>query len=766
MPVQIVNSGVDLSDNASTEVVSSRTMYRTKLCRASGPNEERGDGRFRGVDSVPADDERSSHSKNALHSLLNLQVFLVASDDSKTKQLLSLRSVRDGQEVSGRPAAKDGFESGLSPAKDGASRPAEGASAVSAAPGLEARRPAHQQTFIRPSRRKLRPTHFHLLRGAVDAGRERVLSTMRGVPLSSFVRDNVDAFDAIRPQRDEEDEDDGDSDGDEDAEQAAALFQAFGVDFLETEHVPLARKEPGEASRPTSASSHSSGASKMSSNSMGSSVSFVSGGSAMTAATKSSIKQKLKKASRKDKHVKLFGRKGGEGKTFQADELRSKLDEWERRLRENRAQAAAQAAAGGIGARDAGPAPPAGAWLGRAAAAAPKGDAPLDTPRTPQPPRTARAPQSAATMLARARGATAASKTATTALVATLGEVASAARRVDRKLESALGARAREWHRQLPLKFDGLVPGAHLAGGRRVALPTAMQRQIETKLPSRPPQHLPKGAFNSLNLEALAAHKPVSPGKSPRDLPGHLSAAALGAMVEPLGDVDSVGSAAMSGVIDVRPLTHKSYRDVTVEVRAMHHRIAARKRGKLAESVRRHQWFKPVLKKVSNDAKRQALPPCVLKFLSATFKCIENCDEITAPLYLDICAIAFKPDEWKLALVQSVTPIACEALGISHEQLMAWLKKHGVTATGSLARGWRRRGRAGRKAAAKGRARGGRFTGGALSALDESSSRTAARPGGGSFGAGRVPGNGAILEDDEDGTDSMSSAVSRASSRL
>ena len=34
MPILIVNSGVDLSENASTEFVQTRTMYRTRLTSA------------------------------------------------------------------------------------------------------------------------------------------------------------------------------------------------------------------------------------------------------------------------------------------------------------------------------------------------------------------------------------------------------------------------------------------------------------------------------------------------------------------------------------------------------------------------------------------------------------------------------------------------------------------------------------------------------------------------------------------------------------
>ncbi|KAK7242618.1 hypothetical protein SO694_00016146 [Aureococcus anophagefferens] len=187
-------------------------------------------------------------------------------------------------------------------------------------------------------------------------------------------------------------------------------------------------------------------------------------------------------------------------------------------------------------------------------------------------------------MLRRARESTAASATATKALIKTLQDVTQTTKRNDRDLNAG-APQARARHRSLPLKFDGLVPGAHVASGRYATLPSSLK----------------------------------SPAASPR----------------------------------------------------------ARQPGKIAESVRRHNWFRPVLKKIGDATKTGPLPRCMLKFLGTAHRCIANGDEIDGDVFFQICALAFRGDDWKLPILSSVVPIVCDALSISHDALLAWFKRNG-----------------------------------------------------------------------------------------
>ena len=329
-------------------------------------------------------------------------------------------------------------------------------------------------------------------------------------------------------------------------------------------------------------------------------------------------------------------------------------------------------------------------------------------------------------MLRRARESTAASATATKALIKTLQDVTQTTKRNDRDLNAALRAHARDWHRSLPLKFDGLVPGAHVASGRYATLPSSL------KSPAASPRAAPAsprgdGGGATLTPEAIAA------------------AAAGDAKPDAGSDADDHGSlSGKSGVIDDdKERAPQVYRDVKLEIRAMRHRIAARQRGKIAESVRRHNWFRPVLKKIGDATKTGPLPRCMLKFLGTAHRCIANGDEIDGDVFFQICALAFRGDDWKLPILSSVVPIVCDALSISHDALLAWFKRNGVAAPPTLQRGWRRRGGRGRRAthnARRGRggakAKGKRF--GGLSALNEDGA------------PGSENGGGGILEEDED----------------
>jgi len=224
MPVQILNSGVDLSD-AEAESPSKGGRARKPTFAAADPTLALGSPSRRALEKPAA---RPQDATN-LHSLLNLKVFVVSADDKgrRHKHLLTLDSVRDGQPassprrrsvVSSRPETDDGDD----------------------APKPPKRRPRIARA---PTRRKLRLGGAPLIRREVLRGADRALRCRLGAPLCSFVK-RIDGLDQLRkrlarvaerkaktpeggPLPGEDDASDAESeDLDADAEQTAALFAA------------------------------------------------------------------------------------------------------------------------------------------------------------------------------------------------------------------------------------------------------------------------------------------------------------------------------------------------------------------------------------------------------------------------------------------------------------------------------------------------------------------------------------------------------------
>ncbi|KAH8085648.1 hypothetical protein JL720_7642 [Aureococcus anophagefferens] len=563
MPIQIVNSGVDLSDKEGRQVAT-RTMYRTRL----NTDEELAEEQGHKPESAPLSPRRSlqdadaAKANNALHSLLNLKVYLVASDEKgkSHKHLLSLQTVRDADDGGGgspRSSSTRGRRSAPSSTTRRTSRAATARATrrtprPRAAPRREA---AGRDVVSRPARRKLRPSGFAAIKSSVEKGGVLVKSTQQGTPLCTFVR-TVDArrcgSETPPPGREDEGEDEGEE------EWTRATTRA--------------------ARRPASAGSDGSGGSTRSSMSGRSSASFVSDAPAMTPNTQApGFKAALKK---KKDHLKHRDGKHDNGRR-NAEELRRKLDDYEglpapapRRLAERRRRP--RAAPGG----PAFPSPPPGARrsaLGKS------------VPHYMRP-----------TIYAQGSGAKGV-----------------AARRARRRWR-----RAAANHRS---QLGGVFAGKEDGGG------SGDERATRARSPGD-------------------GGRAASPTRARAEPPWAPEAARGPRTPSPSG---------------------------TCPARA--------RRGKIAESVRRHNWFRPVLKKIGDATKTGPLPRCMLKFLGTAHRCIANGDEIDGDVFFQICALAFRGDDWKLPILSSV-PIVCDALSISHDALLAWFKRNGVAAADAPAR--------------------------------------------------------------------------------
>lgn len=239
MGIEIVNSGVDLSDTTRKKV-RTRNWYCAKS------------------------DTKESHAQS-LHSVLNLQVYRVKTDDK-------------GNEKRELIAQQASVDVAVSEPK------------ASVAPVTTRRRP------VPPGpRRKARSSQgFSRISASVAAGRARVLNVRRGQPLSGYVR-SVDVLGSIRDNANEDEE--------TEAEQAIMLFGAYSLKFSGEEMTQDAatktkQARPGSAGSQKSARSNKSDESAMSGES---SVSFQSAASGMS---------KRSKRSKKSKAQQLTGARG------------------------------------------------------------------------------------------------------------------------------------------------------------------------------------------------------------------------------------------------------------------------------------------------------------------------------------------------------------------------------------------------------------------------------------------------------------------------
>ena len=286
--------------------------------------------------------------------------------------------------------------------------------------------------------------------------------------------------------------------------------------------------------------------------------------------------------------------------------------------------------------------------------------------------------------------------------MSTVAEVNRAAVRRERALEGRLEAIERDWHRQLPLKFDGLVPGTFFPA---YTLSETRERDLYVKCVSllapsstgwvslaNDDTGAHSGAGRNAPLPQSMMYKPPPPPLPP-DHEIDLSDSAPGAAAQRMaksaaaesedreGDdafflESSSEEGSQEGANSLTPAP--VYRDVQREITAMKHRIAARRRGKLAESVRRHQWLRDVLKKIAQLRKKESLPKCVLRFLCVIYSCVANGDEINASVFFAVLQLALKDEDWKIPMVLTIVPEICHHLTITHETLVSWLKKQGV----------------------------------------------------------------------------------------
>ena len=95
--------------------------------------------------------------------------------------------------------------------------------------------------------------------------------------------------------------------------------------------------------------------------------------------------------------------------------------------------------------------------------------------RPEAPKRRAGSPRVSKNVAERAAAAKKASDAAVDGLATAMSSTGLEAKNQDRLLEERFKERSREWHRALPLKFDGLVPGAHVPGGARTPLPPRLR---------------------------------------------------------------------------------------------------------------------------------------------------------------------------------------------------------------------------------------------------------------------------------------------------
>lgn len=238
MGIEIINSGVDLSDTTRKKVTT-RNWYCAKS------------------------DAKESHAQS-LHSVLNLQVYRVKTDDKGNER----------RELIAQQASVD----------VAVSEPK-----TSVAPVTIRRRPVPPG----PRRKPRSSQGFSRITASVAAGRARVLNVRRGQPLSGYVR-SVDVLGSIRDNANEDEE--------TEAEQAITLFGAYSLKFsgeeMTQEAATKKQARPGSAGSQKSARSNNSNESAMSGES---SVSFQSATSGMS---------KRSRRSKKSKAQQLTGARG------------------------------------------------------------------------------------------------------------------------------------------------------------------------------------------------------------------------------------------------------------------------------------------------------------------------------------------------------------------------------------------------------------------------------------------------------------------------
>ena len=533
-----------------------------------------------------------------------------------------------------------------------------------------------------PGRRTLHSTGFRLIRQSIVQGDASVESIMRGKPLSSFTRavDVIALIDDKAKQREQEmtpraSSDDGDDnkeenigeDADEDVEQTLALFALFNMEVSGADTVPSSQRVPGDnesvaSKRPGSAGTVRSSGSTESAMSGGSSVSFVSAASGLTAASKT--KQK-KKDRQKKEQLQSLTRKNTQdyldvnhGFEDFVDKLETKLSAKEEEWRARDDAAAKGSTAEGD---DAGPTSKEEPSKSRPVTAAKSTAASTVGSLKLMP--GGGTQKTMTTLLDKAETANVASRKTVAGLARTIDALRSGAADRDKQLKATLHDYTRQRHRQLRVKFDSLLPG-----GQSI--------DEDGYVPSSSP-------------------KTTSPPKGSPS-PGGCNLLILQNAAE---DDDSIGqiSATSQDLTPANP-PRRVFRDIRVELLAMKRRVQVKERSRLQETIQIHTWLRPILKKVAADAKKYGkFHPPVLRFLGAINRSIMEGDVVKAPLFFSALRYAFTGDDWKLKIVEKMVPLCCDALGISHEDFVDWLRQHNIVVSPAFLRGSNRRGKSSRK---------------------------------------------------------------------
>jgi len=265
-----------------------------------------------------------------------------------------------------------------------------------------------------------------------------------------------------------------------------------------------------------------------------------------------------------------------------------------------------------------------------------------------------------------------AAEATTRTLVQRLRDISTMISEHDKKLTSSLYTRDLHWHQELPLKFESLVPGAHVVAGRCANLPSEAlpyQLWLRSKRHDRMDGPLSDRARSSVRSSGHAYPSSASANKQ---------VAGCRCVSDDHRSDEQERSLQGSQNIDVRSSCIQ-YRDALTEVLAMRHRVLARQRGKLAEAVRLHAWLRPTLQKLASDAhKHGGCPRCVLRFLATIHRKLVAGAVVDRPTVFAMLNNAFKPGDWKVKALEIIVPSLCDALRVSMDNLQAWFKENDI----------------------------------------------------------------------------------------
>lgn len=700
MPIEIENSGIDLT-RARDGQVTSRTWYRTKISetREASPRPA-GSGNHNAIAAPHANNysfgrnEQPNLPPESLHSLLHLKAYRVkiSDDGKKTQTLIAQQGILRDDVPQMHTVALDGLPKELTATR-------KNGTTISMAVEKPVLNTWHTIRSVKLSSKEGRRGFGHI-RDMVAQGTQRLSRIQQGVPLSSYVQP-VDIIKSLDPPESSTSAPE-DTCGDNDMTQRAVdLFTAFGIELGTTatisgtapdgkKRVSIESGSRAPTSRPGSAGSTRSGCSMESTLSGESSVSFMSATSGMTCGSRRSRASKRERQ-RRAKKAQLITLSNREPEP-QHEEVRKYNIEEETVNFRAKLEATEGSVAQSLPDASSGLAPPGNANESKAlgtddlrASSAQRRTAltsanGLTLPTRPPSHSSARGQRMQKMSLKspllsslarmqfisnRARKAQQTSVSVTSSLSQTLRNVKRIEASTDEEVTSALKMRDRDWNQDLPLKFENLIPRAHVSSGQYAALPTEIKRHTAGNKRQAAAGE-PKAHSVDLKATSLAGDGRKQPEDFESDQQEH----------------------SLNGSQNIDFGDTVQYRDALIEVDAMHYRLVARQRSKLAEAVRRYQWFRPMLQHLAKDAqKRGGLPTCVLRFLSVKYRILTAGGEIDRSVIFIIMRHAFRTaDDWKQRALEHIIPIVCEAFGIPQEHLQAWLTEYGIELPPSLQR--------------------------------------------------------------------------------